>query len=1055
MRRNIGFKSGLLALTGILSVQAGLLAAATPVITKVANAEGEVAVVAANTWVEVKGTGLSPEGDTRTWLSSDFVAGQMPTSLDGVRVSVNGQAAFVDYISPTQINILTPPSLAGGSVQVVVTNAATSSAPFTVQSKSISPSFFVFSDGRHVAAVHLNGNLLGPSDLSVPGYSFSPALPGETVEIYANGFGTTNVPIIGGSSSQSGSLSPNPAVTIGGLPANVTFAGLVSPGLFQFNVVVPLNVPGGDQPIVATYNGDTTQAGTLLALGGAATVSTKTFYVAPNGNDSWSGTLAAPNASGADGPFATLDRARRAVAASNKTELTQVTVQFRGGTYYLPQTVQFTAADSGSPGLSIVYQNSPGETPVISGGVRVTGWTNTGGNTWKATLPPTLQYFENLFYNGSRRLRPRLGGALGTYYRYAGPVYLQAAAPPANPPDPNCSEYFPGSGWECFDRFQYQPKDPISSAWKNLAPSVNNHCGEPAGNPALTGDIELINFEQYSVSKLRLSCVDTVNHIVYLTGSTATEADHPSAHGFLANHRYLIENVEDGLNTAGQWFLDRSATPWTLTYLANSGENPNADTVIVPQVPQLLITSGLQYVTFQGLTFAHDNFTISAAGYDGMRPIIAAVSFQNSQHLLFDSSVVTQTAGAALEFISCIDNSSPSWCASTNTGLVTANNVVQNSAFYDVGANAVRIGISGKASNTNANVAQFHTIENNVVEGYGRVFPGSTGIEQGEGHDNLYTHNEVYDGYKGAIHICYCSNSDANPPFTNNNIISFNHVYNLFQGITNDSGSLYIGAGTPSPPKSGTGNRILNNWVHDVNDASVMDSDGYGGDGLYADDFTGQVDMENNLIYRVSGNAISFSGPRAGPGQSSTVKNNILAFARQSMLNAYNPYSFGTTPPSPMFFAASSNLMYFDRAASDSFYVQGGCTYAGQAYTAYELWSSNMFWRTDGKFASDSKGFRVQQTNDTVNYCGDKNSWTYYSFSGWQGLGEDTQSVVQNPGFNNPGYPNDDYTLPRGSPGLGFVIFDYTQAGRSNPIIKPPAVAATFPTMTFNPAKDF
>ena len=76
--------------------------------------------------------------------------------------------------------------------------------------------------------------------------------------------------------------------------------------------------------------------------------------------------------------------------------------------------------------------------------------------------------------------------------------------------------------------------------------------------------------------------------------------------------------------------------------------------------------------------------------------------------------------------------------------------------------------------------------------------PSSKGIDQGQGHDNLYTHNDVYDGYKGAIKVCYCANSDVNPPFTNNNVVSFNHVYNLFQGIMNDSGSIYFGVGTPS-----------------------------------------------------------------------------------------------------------------------------------------------------------------------------------------------------------------------------------------------------------------
>jgi hypothetical protein len=63
--------------------------------------------------------------------------------------------------------------------------------------------------------------------------------------------------------------------------------------------------------------------------------------------------------------------------------------------------------------------------------------------------------------------------------------------------------------------------------------------------------------------------------------------------------------------------------------------------------------------------------------------------------------------------------------------------------------------------------------------------------------------------------------------------------------------------------------------------------------------------------------------------------------------------------------------------------------------------------------------------------------------------------LVQNPGFNNPAYPADDYSLPKGSPGVGFIVFDPAQAGRSNPVIQVPAVAPTFPTMKYNPATDF
>ena len=407
-------------------------------------------------------------------------------------------------------------------------------------------------------------------------------------------------PVVSGSETQSGSLSPLPAITIGGITAMVSFAGLVSPGEFQFNVVVPANVPSGDSAITATYGGaEASPAGLITILGSAPAPTSVTFYVAPNGSDFWSGTLPAPSANHIDGPFATFDRARSVVQAISKTGLTQISVQFRAGTYSLPSTEMFTTADSGSPALQIIYQNYPNETPVISGGIRIQNWTNAGGNTWKTTLPASTQYFENLFYNGVRRLRPRLGGAIGTYYRNVGPIYLNAAGPPAAAPDPNCSVYFSGSGWECYDRFQYNPTDPIVSTWKNLAPPAGNHCGQPAGNPSLVGDVELVNFEQYSVSKLRISCVDTANKIVYLTGVTATEADHPTAHGYLPNHRYLIENVEDQLAQPGQWFLDRSATPWTLTYLANAGENPNTDTVTVPQLTQVLVASSLQYVTFQ------------------------------------------------------------------------------------------------------------------------------------------------------------------------------------------------------------------------------------------------------------------------------------------------------------------------------------------------------------------------------------------------------------------------------------------------------------------------
>jgi uncharacterized protein (TIGR03437 family) len=149
-------------------------------------------------------------------------------------------------------------------VQVVVANGGTVSAAFTAQAKSISPSFFVFNGGPYVAAEHAIGSLIGPATL-YPGAT-TPAKPGEIVVLYGNGFGPTSTPVESGSTMQTGSLLPLPAIRIGGIAATVQFAGLVAVGQYQFNVVVPSGLASGDQPITATYGGMVTQADTLITV---------------------------------------------------------------------------------------------------------------------------------------------------------------------------------------------------------------------------------------------------------------------------------------------------------------------------------------------------------------------------------------------------------------------------------------------------------------------------------------------------------------------------------------------------------------------------------------------------------------------------------------------------------------------------------------------------------------------------------------------------------------------------------------------------------------------
>lgn len=820
------------------------------------------------------------------------------------------------------------------------------------------------------------------------------------------------------------------------------------------------------------------------------------FVSATDGDDHWSGRLPLPNHDRTDGPLATFDHARKVVRTIDKTKADRIIVFFRGGTYYLSDTVTFHEADSGTADTEIIYSNFPGESPIFSGGVRVQNWVNQGGNKWTTTLPASTQYFENLFYDGERRLRPRLGGYLGQVYYIADPVILKAKDlqyPRDN--DSNCISIDDNNTrYECFDRFYYASNDPIATLGQNLVPQPNNPCGQPSPvNQNMAGDIEILNFQQFTTSKLRVNCVDTTNQIVYLTGPTTFSSANFHQDGFQQGRRYLVENVEGALSEPGQWFLDHSGAPgtWTLIYLARPGENPNIGNVVIPQTqPPLVRTSNLQHVTFQGLTLAYDNYLVDPAGHPGRQmeiDIAPMLSIQNSQYITFDSGTFEHISGTGLEIISCLPadpkksppfNAPPAWCVQPiDTNAVTSNNVVKNSRFYDIGALGMRIGDPWVPAETDANIPQLITVENNVVEGYGRIIPSSFGIGQGMGHDNLYTHNDVYDGYHGAIAIAQLSGNNApngvngNDPIGNgNNTISFNHVYNLLQGIMDDGGAIRIDAGNGA--FTAGGNKILNNKIHDVSDTSSFfhGASGYGGDGIYLDDSTGLVDVENNLVYRVSDTAVYTPHGPAQDHKANNVNNNILAFARQAMIGVNFPYNDGEKNPNKVF-NVSNNLMIFDRnanSAGQSFYVQGQCTYINQlsSYKDFQKFTNNLYWHTDGTFANDTNAFYQQKLpvssgvpnppcTQISNANFDPALWQFYSFADWQGIGEDAGSVVKNPHFLFPYFPFDDFSMPLGSPLPDFVVFNPNEAGRKFPALEAPPVAPTFVTAPFNPRTDF
>jgi uncharacterized protein (TIGR03437 family) len=237
----------------------------TPFITSIDTAGG-FPDISQNAWTEIKGANLGPAVGI-TWTSApDFAMGKMPTQLSNVSVTVNGNPAFIYYASATQINVLTPLDSTVGPVQIVVTNGGVVSFQFTATLRAAAPSFLLLGSTQYDAAEHTSGALLGPASLSAPGYIFTPAQKGETVVLFTTGLGLPTTALVNGSSSQSGVLPTMPTVQIGGAAATVSFAGVISPGLYQLNVVVPSTAASGDNQLSVSYAGLTSPLGVLLSV---------------------------------------------------------------------------------------------------------------------------------------------------------------------------------------------------------------------------------------------------------------------------------------------------------------------------------------------------------------------------------------------------------------------------------------------------------------------------------------------------------------------------------------------------------------------------------------------------------------------------------------------------------------------------------------------------------------------------------------------------------------------------------------------------------------------
>ena len=684
----------------------------------------------------------------------------------------------------------------------------------------------------------------------------------------------------------------------------------------------------------------------------ATSYPTADLFVSPSGADGAAGTSADPT---------TLVGVEAKIAALAPGRTMPIVVFLEDGTY-----APWTLHVSGTAQAPVVFTAAPGAHPVISGGKAITGWTKTtinGVAAWRA--PATgLAPFEQLWVDGVRRYRPTT--TPGAYLYNANTTTT-------------------------FTSFSFANSDVTN--FYDLA------------------SVEIDAFENWTMPRMHVASVDPTQHVVTVVGSTNTTM----FHGFMPQHRYLVENVKEALSQPGQWYLDRLAKE--IDYVpASPTEDPNTESVIAPQSPTLLAAKNVSHVVLSGLTFSYANWTVPQQGWtdsqtesDPSANLPAAVSFDGASDVTVDSCVVSHVSQVGLEIVGA-----------------GSNNHVVRSAIGDTGGSGVRVGAWTTPNDTDATVQSSDVIEENVVSGVGRFLPSGNGIFVGNAHHIVVRHNEVFDTYTYAIDVgvTYGNRPDqyTNMGLAHDETIELNHVHQVGQGVTSDIGGIYTATGTQ------TGNVVQRNVVHDVvhdpGNPSANSPEGYGGWGIYNDASSSNVVWQSNLVYRCSQACMHFHY-----GQNATYRNNVFAFGGEAQLERSSAeHLFQMT--------FDGNIIYADHAG---LVQRGDWTCPIGATTSCYTMKNNVYVTTNGT---------PTFTNQRVAQRLDQQQWPSLTFSQWQGLGQDPAPSTASFALSFGTADAPAFDLGASVP-IPFTPFDPSQAGRTCTTLAPVSAPAGFPTQAW------